>query len=100
MKSCLWRRTKRRMEMDKMREEFEEWVRRCNKANKIDHMYLNVSENGTWYLDNRTELAWQAWQASRQALVVELPFGECDTAAQDIDALKFRLDSAGIKWTE
>lgn len=55
---------------DKMREEFEAWA--------MTSAYLGLSdtcmerfEDG--YLGGEVHAAWIAWQASREALVIELP---------------------------
>lgn len=51
-----------------IREEFETW---------IDDYGWSIQPDSTGlvgrYEDDRTQLAWQAWQASRKSLVVELP---------------------------
>lgn len=54
------------MNIEKMREEFETWARsQC--------MQLKKDGVVTTYAYERTDLAWQAWQASRESLVIELP---------------------------
>jgi len=69
--------------MDKMREEFEEWF---------------FGESGLSV--NCENASWQAWQASRRALVVELP----DFFVSGIDAAVYRddvlvaLDAAGVAY--
>lgn len=57
--------------MDKMREQFEEWrlakfcggEERLKKCSNAPDVYYYTSE----------QEAWKAWQASRAALVIELP---------------------------
>ena len=49
---------------EKMREEFELWAISCHMCTYLD---------GVEYRHQSTEWAWMAWQASRAALVVELP---------------------------
>lgn len=49
---------------EKMREEFESWAISCHMCTYLD---------GVEYRHKSTEWAWMAWQASRAALVVELP---------------------------
>ena len=49
---------------EKMREEFESWAISCHMCTYLD---------GVEYRHQSTEWAWMAWQASRAALVVELP---------------------------
>lgn len=55
------------MSTDKVREEFEAWAR-------DNAMLLFMKVATGQYSSLKTELAWQAWQASRAALCVELPF--------------------------
>lgn len=65
--------------MDKMREEFEWWAVGAGYWTK---MVADEGENCSEaiYASGETRSAWQAWQASRKALVVELPvaFPVCD----------------------
>lgn len=50
----------------KVQQEFEVWARsQC--------MQLKKDGCVTTYAYERTDLAWQAWQASRESLVIELP---------------------------
>ena len=77
--------------MDKMREEFERWIDGLSYSELDDFCALS---------------AWKAWQASRQALVVELP--EVFDAAKDDAAyyeyayhksdIEKALDSAGVEY--
>ena len=53
--------------MDKMREEFEAWVSSKNLEISFGN-YLDDEYDSTW-----TQVYWEGWQASRKALVVELP---------------------------
>lgn len=52
------------------REEFEEWAR----GRDLDLSYRNYPGQGHFYTCARTLLAYEAWQASRAAAVIELPF--------------------------
>lgn len=56
--------------MDKSRGEFEMWMMSSGKTNfsKIDDIYAS---SDTFFM-------WQAWKASRAALVVQLPI-QCET---------------------
>ena len=49
---------------EKIREAFESWAISCHMCTYLD---------GVGYRHQSTEWAWMAWQASRAALVVELP---------------------------
>jgi ethanolamine utilization cobalamin adenosyltransferase len=53
--------------MDKSREEFEEWVKQ-----ERPNLFTDKHQNGD-YVDRATNNLWQCWQASRSAIVVELP---------------------------
>lgn len=74
---------------DKMREEFEMWATSCEMCTYLD---------GVEYRYQSTEWAWKAWQASRAALVVELPCSIwCSPAYQEaINDVKEALDDAGV----
>lgn len=50
---------------EKMRDGFEEWLN--------DSGQLTMKEDDGEYSFQHTRFAWMAWQASRAALVVELP---------------------------
>lgn len=62
------------MSNDKMRGEFEaSYTAYCHKLGwKTYTAFHMLSEV---YVRESTELAWQMWQASREALVIELPAG-------------------------
>lgn len=83
---------------EKMREEFEEWF--------IDNYCY-----GAGPVNNGSPVAiaaWQAWQASRAALVVELPSfengsirgysGDCEEANMVVDAVAESLDASGVSY--
>lgn len=83
------------MNNDKVRAEFEEWA----AADGLPITWL--CECG-FYDARATEQAWQAWQASRAALVVELPV-ERDGYAQafscySVDDITDALDAAGVAY--
>lgn len=94
--------------MDKMREEFEVF---CKK-----HNYRTDKSKLGGYVYHVTSSCWDAWQASRQALVVELPATCCRTFVfeiegssevgmehdeyYEVDDILSALSEAGIKWTE
>ncbi len=54
---------------DKSREEFVAW---SSAHSFLGGCYLKTQSDGT-YIDVDLQYAWEAWQASRAALVVELP---------------------------
>ena len=77
---------------DRMRKEFEEWA----KEDGID-LELVVTPHGSYYADEEARAAWDGWQASRQALVVDLPKVTGD-AAYDAQEVHDALDKAGVSY--
>lgn len=74
---------------DKMREDFEVWV---------VSMGGDIRLNGE-YVSNVTECAWGAWQASRAALVVDLPDEKnASTKADLLDEVMQALDAVGVSY--
>ena len=75
------------------REQFEEWA-------KVEGFDLYTDIGG--YYDSETATAYHAWQASREALVVELPDGWFDDRYGEYLAthtqIEQALSAAGIKW--
>ena len=84
---------------EKMRDEFESWCKTLDfNIGKFDGDYIIAS----------TEWAWKIWQASRAAMVVELPSfengsirgysGDCDEANMVVDAITESLSEAGVNY--
>lgn len=75
---------------DKMREEFERWARNNG---------ISISRE-SFFSDPLCIAAWQAWQASRQALVVELPVDfVCEYGnVFDSAGVRLSLTEAGISY--
>ena len=82
--------------MDKMREEFESWF---NEIGKLVVLADTLKDGAGNYYFAETRLLWECWQASRQALVVELP-PQHSTAYRAYDGveLRYALKEAGIKY--
>lgn len=83
---------------DKMREEFETWALTHFINSKTMNPLQRSSEEADAYHFPVISTAWTAWQASREALVIELPApavtgGNCirDHAIRDV------LEAAGLK---
>lgn len=75
--------------MTEMQKQFEDWC--GNKPLKTDKNEVGL------YKYVSTDYAWQAWQASRAAIVVSLPdWSEYDTPRQAIEACKDSLIHAGV----
>lgn len=72
---------------DKIREQFEAWA-------STRRYRFELNADGSYY-DSCTYHAWQAWQASRTALVVELPE---KWPLFTVDEVKDILDLAGVKY--
>ena len=79
--------------MTEMQSDFEEWA--------LGGYVLDRSKYGG-YLAEETSIAWQAWQASRAAVVVKLP----DWFVSGIGAAMYRddvikaLDEAGVDYEQ
>lgn len=63
--------------MDKMREEFEAW------ALEVHGYSGGVTHCGSYYT-SKIDALWEAWQASRAALCVELPDESATFWHQDV----------------
>ena len=77
--------------MDKMREEFEAWCASIGFTLKP-----NAFDNGDYAMGYGWE-EWNAWQASRAALYVELP-ENCKGMALTVDEFHKQLDKAGVSY--
>lgn len=71
---------------EKMRDEFESLAISCHMCTYLD---------GVEYRHQSTEWAWMAWQASRAALVVELP-SNCKGMAITVDELRVMMKKIGV----
>ena len=80
---------------DKMREEFEAWARKMS----MDLEYRNIPGVGQFYECPRTLLALEAWQASRAAVVVELPNAWQTNVGAMLtpNGVRFAIEAAGLK---
>lgn len=83
------------MSQGKWRGQFEAWANTEGYSTKTD----NVG-----YCHPETNMAWRAWQASRAAVVVELPEGyACQTGEYQTDLVVERsavveaIEAAGVK---
>lgn len=77
--------------MTEMQKQFEKWFKQSHTENvqKVDGEYVHGA----------TERLWQAWQASRAAIVVSLPdWSEYDTPRQALEACEDRLNDAGVSY--
>lgn len=92
------------MSTEKMREEFEAWA--IKDAASVG-VVLSPVRHGEWYGHDRLNTAWAAWQASRAALVIELP-SECPPEKYNdesmangfndgVEACRECIESCGLK---
>lgn len=80
------------MNIEKMREEFESWC--CARA-----MMKAVNPDGS-YVYERTQVQWEAWQASRESLVISIPVFDDYPASIDAEmreSLRDAIHAAGVK---
>ena len=95
--------------MDKLREEFEQWA--VSTRDQFGLPFFTIKNEKDKYFDHGTEISWQAWQASRAALVVQFTsetyFSPCKTdleLAHDdgfnsaMNSVKAELDRVGVKY--
>jgi hypothetical protein len=77
---------------EQMRKEFEEWLGGYSPKSWLPDLLQ--------YADPATDALWSCWQASRQALVVELPKGEGDECGHVVPLadVEDALDKAGVSY--
>lgn len=95
------------MNIDKMREEFEAWA--VAGDNALVNEDLRFMESRATYYFATTRYMWEAWQASRAAIEVELPCEDntrCYTVAdeakqeaynQGLGECRYAIESLGLK---
>ena len=93
---------------EKMRDGFEEWLIANTEFDTQITAFAMTKEEDQQYMCHRTNLAWLAWQASRAALVVELPSfengsirgysGDCEEVNMIVDAVAESLYAAGVSY--
>ena len=77
---------------EKMMDEFKEWA----YAASLDVWSAsNGDGEPEYFMCYDTEICWQAWQASRAALVVELP-SNCKGMAITVDELRVMMKKIGV----
>ena len=83
--------------MDKSREQFEEWA----QSNRFNVERLNDCNGNDckWYANAATDMQWDAWQASRAALMVELPAMPVNAkeCAKWVESVIKSISDCGIK---
>lgn len=89
------------MSDEKMRAEFEGWIAERIANNGVRHWLKrkpseDLIDNGGPYQMVWVEAAWQGWQASRVALVVDLPF-EFVNGMMRADGVISSIEAAGVR---
>lgn len=86
------------MDTNKMREQFEAWYLN-NHCGGVDLLKTCSNDPDTYYyVDTRAN--WLSWQASREAVVVELPKFEDYPASMERDmqqSLRAAIEAQGLK---
>ena len=86
---------------EKIRNEFEEWFIAESGINCLEICDIVDGRRGNFYSDPEPDIkfamniSWQAWQASRAALVVELP-ANCKGMALTVDELRVMMKKIGV----
>lgn len=83
--------------MDKVREDFEKWLLSTTDFDTYRTNYAMTKPEDQQYMCHRTNLAWFAWKASRESIIVQLP-ENCKGNALTVSELKEQLDREGIKY--
>ena len=79
---------------ERMRDGFESWCLANGYTLRPAETNCGIIIEGD-YGHPTVQIAWQAWQASRAALVVELP-DNCKGMALTVDELRVMLDNVGV----
>lgn len=84
--------------MTEMQKQFEQWAIRTKDAFGLP--FFTMKDKQGKYFDHATEISWQAWQASRAALVVKLPefYLDGDDAFDYCEGVENALDEAGVSY--
>lgn len=88
---------------EKIRDGFESWCLANGYTLRPAETNCGIIIEGD-YGHPTVQIAWQAWQASRAALVVELPtlenglIHQFDGSSMIVDAVARQLDCAGVKY--
>lgn len=80
---------------EQMRDGFESWCLAKGYTLRPAETNCGIIIEGD-YSHLTVQIAWQAWQASRAALVVELP-SNCKGMALTVDELRVILEDIGVE---
>ncbi|MBN6789876.1 hypothetical protein JRG49_06430 [Pseudomonas fulva] len=90
------------MDTNKMRDAFEVALAKQAAEDGFAKPSLRRNKNNGDYVDPFEQAAWWAWQASREAVVVELPKFEDYPASMERDmreSLRSAIEAQGLKVT-
>ena len=62
------------MSNEKMRKDFEAWECDADQGPQTDPVWLMYDAKTNTYPLDKIQDRWEVWQASRESLVIELPF--------------------------
>lgn len=86
------------MSIEKMREEFKHWESEADDGPQTDPMWLMFDLDLNQFALVEIQSRWEAWQASREALVIELP---ANRITQDSIMMRLHcrqaIEAAGLK---
>lgn len=81
---------------EQIRQDFEAWAKsRSNYSGSAIELRIERFEGS--YLSETTQAAWEAWQASRAMLIIELPKYDLSLERSNgIDECREAIEAAGI----
>lgn len=84
--------------MDKVREEFEKWLQSTTDFDTYRTNYAMTKPEDQQYMCHKTNLAWFAWKAARESIVVNLPDSVTGGEACYMLAVINELDKVGVRY--
>lgn len=89
--------------MDKVQEEFEKWLQSTTDFDTYRTNYAMTKPENQQYMCHHTNLAWFAWKASRESIVVKIPKeGEASSFGNyivfDYESVVKMLEEAGVRY--
>lgn len=88
------------MDTNKMREQFEAWECDAPQGPQTDPMWFMYDAESNAYGLDKIQDRWEVWQASRQAVVVELPKFDDYPSSMERDmqgALRSAIEAQGLR---
>jgi hypothetical protein len=92
------------MSMEKIRSEFEAWECDADQGPQTDPVWLMYDAKTNTYPLDKIQARWEVWQASREALVIDLSDlsrcfspSDCGDWAMWLDDVRIMVQAAGLK---